>query len=198
MLSGNRGVGGFGVVDKSLLGFGRERVIRIPTDSQGKMRADAFPPLTKNTIICIQAGNVNTGAFDPAHEICSLAHAKDAWVHVDGAFGLWAAAAPARAPLIAGVKEADSWATDAHKWLNVTYDCGVVFCRNPKYLNAAMSSSATYLIGDRKTEPHEYVPDMSRRARGVEVWAALKSLGRDGLSDLIERTCRYASRLAQS
>ena len=180
----------------SLLGFGRDRLIRVPTDSQGKMRADAFPPLTNNTIVCIQAGNVNTGAFDPAHEICSIAHAKDTWVHVDGAFGLWAAAAPKRAELTSGVEEADSWATDAHKWLNVAYDCGIVLCKNPEYLNSAMSTSATYLVGDREIEPHEYVPDMSRRARGVEVWAALRSLGRDGLADLIERTCEYASRFA--
>jgi glutamate/tyrosine decarboxylase-like PLP-dependent enzyme len=180
----------------SLLGFGRERVIRVPVDKHGRMGADALPDLSDSTIICIQAGNVNSGAFDPAKEICAAARRAGAWVHVDGAFGLWAAAAPKRAYLTLGVAEADSWATDAHKWLNVPQDSGIVICRRPEYLRAAMSTSAAYLVGDEKPEPHHYVPEMSRRARGIEIWAALRSLGRNGLADLIERTCRHASRFA--
>ena len=180
----------------SMLGFGNERVIRVPVDHQGRMRADAMPDLDNSTIICIQAGNVSTGAFDPAREICQAARHTDAWVHVDGAFGLWAAAAPQRAYLYSGVEAADSWATDAHKWLNVPYDCGIVFCRKPENLKAAMSTSAAYLVEGDNGEPHHYVPEMSRRARSVEVWAALKSLGTKGLADLIERTCRYAARFA--
>jgi glutamate/tyrosine decarboxylase-like PLP-dependent enzyme len=180
----------------SLLGLGRDRVVRVPVDGQGRMRADALPDLSSSTIACVQAGNVNTGAFDPAREICAAAHRAGAWVHVDGAFGLWAATAPERAHLCSGVEEADSWATDAHKWLNVPYDSGIAFCRNPEYLRAAMSTSAAYLVQDGIREPYQYTPEMSRRARGIEIWAALRSLGRSGLADLIERTCRYASRFA--
>ncbi|MCL4303652.1 MAG: aminotransferase class V-fold PLP-dependent enzyme [Anaerolineae bacterium] len=181
----------------SLLGLGRERVSRVPVDGQGRIRAEALPPLSPATIVCIQAGNVNTGAFDPAAEICAAAHEAGAWVHVDGAFGLWAAAAPQRAHLAAGVGQADSWATDAHKWLNVPYDSGVAFCRQPEHLRAAMSATAAYLVQSDQREPMYYTPEMSRRARGVEVWAALSSLGRSGLADLIERNCRYAARFAE-
>jgi glutamate/tyrosine decarboxylase-like PLP-dependent enzyme len=181
----------------SLLGLGRERVSRVPVDGQGRMRADALPPLSPATIVCIQAGNVNTGAFDLAAEICTAAHEVDAWVHVDGAFGLWAAAAPQRAHLTAGVAQADSWATDAHKWLNVPYDSGVAFCRQPEHLRAAMSATAAYLVQSDQREPMCYTPEMSRRARGVEIWAALSSLGRSGLADLIERNCRYAAHFAE-
>lgn len=181
----------------SLLGFGRERVIRVPVDGQGRMRADALPELTEPAIVCIQAGNVNTGAFDPANEICAAAQRAGAWVHVDGAFGLWAAAAPEHAHLTSGFEKADSWATDAHKWLNVPYDSGIIFCRNPEHLCGAMSTTAAYLTTGEQREPHHYVPEMSRRARGIEIWAALRSLGRSGLSDLIERTCNYARRFAE-
>ncbi len=181
----------------SLLGLGRERVIRVSVDGQGRMRADALPELDESTIICLQAGNVNTGAFDPAPEICAVAGQAGAWVHVDGAFGLWAAASPERAYLMAGYAEANSWATDAHKWLNVPYDCGLVFCRNGADLRAAMSTSAAYLMQDEERVPMQYTPEMSRRARGIEVWAALRSLGRSGLAELIERTCRHAARFAE-
>ena len=179
-----------------LLGFGRERVARVPVDGQGRMRADALPALNGPAIVCIQAGNVNTGAFDPAAAICIWARDAGAWVHVDGAFGLWAAAAPARAHLMEGFAGADSWATDAHKWLNVPYDSGFAFVRDPEALRAAMMTTAAYLVQDEAREPDQYTPEMSRRARGVEVWAALRSLGRGGLADLIERTCRHASRFA--
>lgn len=181
----------------TLLGLGRERVVRVPADGQGRMQADALPELAGPTIICIQAGNVNTGAFDPAAEICAIARRAGAWVHVDGAFGLWAAASPAMAHLAAGLAEADSWATDGHKWLNVPYDSGLVFVREAAYLRAAMSVSAAYLMASDEREPSHYTPDMSRRARGTEVWAALRSLGRAGLADLLERNCDLARQFAR-
>jgi glutamate/tyrosine decarboxylase-like PLP-dependent enzyme len=181
----------------SLLGLGRARVERAPVDAQGRMRADALPNLSGATIVCIQAGNVNTGAFDPAKEICAAAREAGAWVHVDGAFGLWAAASPRLAHLFTGFADADSWATDAHKWLNAPYDSGIVFVRDAEHLRAAMTVGAAYLIAGAEREPCHYTPDMSRRARGLEIWAALRSLGREGLSDLIERCCRHAARFAE-
>jgi glutamate/tyrosine decarboxylase-like PLP-dependent enzyme len=180
-----------------MLGLGRERVVRVKVDGQGRMRADALPSMVGPTIVCIQAGNVNSGAFDPAAEICRAAHAGGAWVHVDGAFGLWAAAAPARSHLTHGITEADSWGTDAHKWLNVPYDSGITFVRKAEHLRAAMSVNAAYLVRGDKREPNQFTPEMSRRARGVEIWAALQSLGRCGHADLIERMCRYATRFAE-
>jgi glutamate/tyrosine decarboxylase-like PLP-dependent enzyme len=182
----------------SLLGLGRERVIRVPVDRQGRMRPEALPALDGPTIVCAQAGNVISGACDPIEEICAIAHDAGAWVHVDGAFGLWLAAAPTRAHLVRGIAGADSWATDAHKWLNVPYDSGLVICRRPEHLRAAMSVNAAYLEQqDVRGEPYQYTPEMSRRARSVEVWAALRSLGRSGLADLIDRSCRYATLFAE-
>ncbi len=181
-----------------IVGLGRDRVTRVPVDGQGRMRADALPVLRGPTIVCIQAGNVNTGAFDQAADICATARAAGAWVHVDGAFGLWAAAAPERAHLAAGVAGADSWSTDAHKWLNVPYDSGVAVVRHPEALRAAMAMSASYLPDSAQTsQPCDYTPESSRRARGVEVWAAIRSLGRSGIADLIERNCRDARRFAE-
>jgi glutamate/tyrosine decarboxylase-like PLP-dependent enzyme len=179
-----------------LVGFGRERVERVPVDAEGRMRADALPALDENTIVCIQAGNVNTGAFDPAEAVCEAARAAGAWVHVDGAFGLWALASPSKRPLAAGVAEADSWAADAHKWLNVPYDSGLAICRDPAAIRAAMTIVAPYLLPTAAPEPNHYVPEMSRRARGIEVWAALKALGRDGVAALVDRNCRQARRFA--
>ena len=181
----------------SMLGLGRSRVVRVATDGQGRMRADMLPPLDARTIVCIQAGNVNTGAFDPAEEICSRARAAGAWVHVDGAFGLWAAAAPERAHLMEGFAGADSWATDCHKWLNVPYDSGLALVRDAEQLRAAMVVSAAYLVPGAGREPWHYTPESSRRARGVEVWAALRSLGKSGLAEMIERHCRFAARFAE-
>jgi len=179
-----------------LLGLGRTRVTRVPTDPLGRIRADRLPPLDDRTIVCLQAGNVNTGACDPVRDICPAAHARGAWVHVDGAFGLWAAAAPARAHLVTGIAEADSWALDAHKWLNAPYDSGVVLCRDGAAVRAAMATQAAYLQQGAGREPDEYTPELSRRARGVEIWAALAALGRSGLADLVERCCRHAARFA--
>jgi glutamate/tyrosine decarboxylase-like PLP-dependent enzyme len=156
------------------------------------MRPEALPPLDDRTIICIQSGNVNTGAFDPAEQICSHARQAGAWVHVDGAFGLWAAASPRYAKLLAGANHADSWAIDCHKWLNVPYDSGIAVVRNPQHLRDAMAMSAAYLKPSALREPCFYTPEASRRARGIELWAALRSLGRSGLRELIERNCRLA------
>lgn len=181
----------------SLLGLGSARVTTVPADNQGRMRPAELPTLDDRTIVCIQAGNVNTGAFDPANEICSVAHDAGAWVHVDGAFGLWASAAPSRAHLTNGIPDADSWATDCHKWLNVPYDSGIAFVRQPENLRNAMAISAAYLPQRDVREPMQYTPEASRRARGVEVWAALKSLGRQGLAELIERNCRLAEHFAE-
>ncbi len=181
-----------------LLGLGRNRVVKVPVDSQGRMRPEAIPVLTSPAIICTQVGNVNTGACDPVGEICQRAHASSAWVHVDGAFGLWAAAAPSLANLTAGMESADSWATDAHKWLNVPYDSGMANERHPTALRAAMAVTAAYFpTASDHRNPSDYTPELSRRARGVEVWAALRSLGRSGLTELIERTCRHASQFAK-
>lgn len=177
----------------TMLGLGRSRVTTVPADGQGRMRADALPKLDPNTIVCIQAGNVNTGAFDPAKEICARAREAGAWVHVDGAFGLWAAVSPEYAHLVDGAADADSWAIDCHKWLNVPYDSGIVAVREPEHLKRALSwGSAAYLTQGSGREPCQFTPDASRRARGVELWAAMRSLGRTGLRELIDRNCRQA------
>lgn len=179
-----------------LLGLGRSRVLRVPVDDQGRMLAEALPTLNGPAIICTQAGNVNSGAFDPIGDIAEAAHSAGAWVHVDGAFGLWAAAAPQHAYLTHGMNQADSWATDAHKWLNVPYDSGLAFVRSAEDLRGALSLSAPYLIQGEQREPSQFTPELSRRARGIEVWAALRSLGRAGLAELIERNCQQARQFA--
>ncbi len=186
-------------VTKSLgvLGLGRTRVVTVPADGQGRMRTDLLPAMAGPTIVCAQVGNVNTGACDDVAAIVRAAKAAGAWVHVDGAFGLWAAAAPARAALVAGIADADSWATDAHKWLNVPYDSGVAFVRDPHALQAAMAITAEYLPTQSEVRnPADFTPELSRRARGVEIWAALRTLGRAGIADLVERTCGHARRFA--
>lgn len=180
-----------------LLGLGRDRVVIVPTDEQGRMRSEELPTISGPTIVCLQAGNVNTGAFDPFEPIIDRVHAGDGWVHVDGAFGLWAAATPTLANLTAGIEKADSLATDAHKYLNVPYDSGIAFVRQPEALRAAMAISAAYLPTESaERNPSDYTPELSRRARGVEVWAALKYLGREGVAELVEGTCRHARRFA--
>jgi glutamate/tyrosine decarboxylase-like PLP-dependent enzyme len=176
----------------SLLGLGRSRVTRVPTDSQGRMEADGFPQVDDRTVVCIQAGNVNTGAFDPAKEICSRAKEAGAWVHVDGAFGMWAGVSPRYAHLLEGFTAADSWAIDCHKWLNVPFDSGVALVRRAEDLRRACALSAAYIQTAEVREPCHYTPEASRRARGIELWAAMRSLGRDGLRELIERNCRLA------
>jgi glutamate/tyrosine decarboxylase-like PLP-dependent enzyme len=179
-----------------MLGLGRNRVVRVPVDGQGRMRADALPHLNDRTILCLQAGNVNTGAFDPAGAICPEARAVGAWIHVDGAFGLWAATSPQYRHLVHGFEVADSWATDAHKWPNIGYDCGIALVREPAALKAAMSIQAAYLMQGEQREPSHYNPELSRRARGVELWAGLRSLGQLGMAEIVNRTCAHAQRFA--
>lgn len=186
------------------LGLGRERVHLVPTDEQGRMRAEALPAILAAcpgpVLVCAQAGNVNTGAFDPFNAIADLVTAReDSWLHVDGAFGLWAAASPAFAGLLAGVERADSWGTDAHKWLNVPYDCGFVATADPVAHRAAMTIAAAYLIQDTgQRDGMDWTPEFSRRGRGVPVYAVLRALGRDGVRELVERCCAVASRMAAS
>ena len=181
-----------------MLGLGRSRLIKVPVDNQGRMRADSLPKLSGPTIVLVQAGNVNTGAFDPIDEICEIAHQAGAWVHVDGAFGLWAMVTPSMTHLTAGIAKADSWATDFHKWLNVPYDSGLALVRDADALQAAMAVTAEYLpTASPYRNPSDFAPELSRGARGVEVWAALRALGRKGIIDLIERNCRQARRFAE-
>jgi len=180
-----------------MLGLGRNRVVRMPADAQGRLRLDALPKIDGPTIICTQVGNVNTGACDDVAAVRERVGA-DAWIHVDGAFGLWARVAPTRAHLVRGIEVADSWATDAHKWLNVPYDSGLAFSRDGDALRAAMAITAEYLPTTSPwRNPSDYTPELSRRARGVPIWAALRCLGRSGVADLIERTCRHARRFAE-
>jgi glutamate/tyrosine decarboxylase-like PLP-dependent enzyme len=181
----------------SLLGLGRSRVISVPVDREGRMRPDALPRLDERTLVCLQAGNVNSGAFDPARPICERAREAGAWVHVDGAFGLWAAVSPRLADLVDGCALADSWAVDCHKWLNVPYDSALALVRDPAPLRRAMALSASYLQPSAGHDRCQYTPEASRRARGVELWAALRSLGRHGLRELIERNCRLARLFAE-
>jgi glutamate/tyrosine decarboxylase-like PLP-dependent enzyme len=181
-----------------MLGLGRKRVVRVPVDGQGRMHAECLPALHGPTILCTQAGNVNTGAFDPFEPLVAAARAHGAWVHVDGAFGLWAAASPAHAHLVRGLGGADSWATDAHKWLNVPYDSGLALVRDAHALRAAMAITADYLPTESEfRNPSDYTPELSRRARGVDVWAALRTLGRGGVAALVERCCAHARRFAE-
>jgi len=180
-----------------LLGLGRNRVTRVPVDGQGRMRADALPAISAPTIICTQAGNLNTGAFDPIGEICEKVAGTGAWVHVDGAIGLWAAAVPALQHLTPGIARADSWSTDAHKLLSVPKDSGLAFVRDGSALQAAMAITAEYLpSASAERNPADYTPELSRRARGVEVWAALRSLGRSGFEEMINSRVGHARRFA--
>ena len=179
-----------------MLGLGRDRVSRVPVDDQGRMRADALPDLDGPAIVCTQAGNVNSGAFDPVGAVCDAARKDDVWVHVDGAFGLWARASSRFGDLAAGVERADSWATDAHKWLNVPYDSGLAIVRDAGALRGAMSVHADYLPDRIHRDPYEFTPETSRRMRGIEIWAAIASLGRDGIEELVEHNCLQARRFA--
>jgi len=184
------------------LGFGTKHLLRVETDGQGRMRPDRLARLLENlsgpTIICAQAGNVNTGSFDPLCEIAAAAHEHGAWLHVDGAFGLWARASDSLRALCDGAELADSWATDAHKWLNVPYDCGVAIVRHAEDHRASMTTTAAYLVQTSGVERDavDWVPEFSRRARGVTVYAALRALGRRGVEELIDRTCVLARQMA--
>ena len=185
-----------------LLGMGASRVIRVEADDQGRMRSDALRSALAASdgpmIVCAQAGNVNTGASDPFAAIAAMTRGRGAWLHVDGAFGAWAAAAPDRRHLVAGIELADSWAVDGHKWLNVPQDAGYAIVAHPDAHLAAMSIKAPYLqrAGEDRRDSGDWVPDSSRRARGLDTWVALRTLGRSGVAELIERCCRLARRMA--
>jgi len=184
------------------LGLGQARVKRVRADAQGRMSPDALPPVLAGckgpTLVCVQAGNVNSGAVDPMEPLIAAAHAHGAWVHVDGAFGLWGAATASRRALLRGVERADSWAVDAHKWLNVPYDSGVAIVRDPEALRLAVGTSASYLVrSSGLRDGVDFVPEFSRRARGTPVYAALRSLGRRGVETLVDRSCALAQRFAE-
>jgi glutamate/tyrosine decarboxylase-like PLP-dependent enzyme len=181
-----------------MLGLGRDRVVRIATDEQGRMITAELPAIEGPAIVCTQAGNINTGAVDPIGDICDAVASSGAWVHVDGAFGLWAAVSKKHRSLTDGMQHADSWATDAHKWLNVPYDSGVAFVRNAADLASAMAITADYLLTETEHRtPSDYTPELSRRGRGIDVWAALRSLGRNGVASLVEGCCQHARRFAE-
>jgi glutamate/tyrosine decarboxylase-like PLP-dependent enzyme len=179
----------------SMLGLGRERVVRVPSDENGRIRADLIPPLDNKTILCLQAGNVNTGGMDDGM-VVARAKSQGAWVHIDGAFGLWAGASRAKKQLTAGYEVADSWATDGHKWLNVPYDSGLVICKTRDHLRRAMSIHGDYLDQSGDRIPYHYTPELSRRARAIDIWAAIRTLGKDGIDELVSRTCSYAEYLS--
>jgi glutamate/tyrosine decarboxylase-like PLP-dependent enzyme len=197
-------------VDRSLrlLGLGASAVEAVTTDANGAIEVEALASMLSAgpagpTIVCLQAGNVNTGACDDLAAAITVAYDHGAWVHVDGAFGLWAAASPTTRHLVEGLERADSWGTDGHKWLNVPYDAGYAFCAHPDAHAAAMAYTAAYLVGREPAtsrSPGDYVPESSRRARGVATWAAIRQLGRSGIAELVDRCCalarRFASRLA--
>jgi glutamate/tyrosine decarboxylase-like PLP-dependent enzyme len=191
-------------IDRSLrlLGIGTDALEPVPADANGAIDTGALAEALERggdtpTIVCVQAGNVNTGACDDLARACELGHERGAWVHVDGAFGLWAAASPSTRHLVRGLEDADSWAVDGHKWLNVTYDTGFVFCADPEAHAASMIYSAAYLAGQAEGAPRapsDYVPESSRRARGFATWAALRELGRSGIAELVDRCCALARR----
>jgi glutamate/tyrosine decarboxylase-like PLP-dependent enzyme len=185
------------------LGLGHRRVIRVATDEAGAIVPAAFEDALAGcigpTIAIVQAGQLNTGAFDPFADIIPAAHARGAWVHVDGAFGLWARSCPEKVPLAQGVEEADTWATDGHKWLQTPYDCGYAIVRDADTHRRAMTIAASYLppVTASERDPSHFVPELSRRARGFATWAMLQHLGREGVSRLVGRHCRLARRIAE-
>lgn len=179
-----------------VLGFGTSRLLVAPTDARGRIDPERLPPLDGRTILCLQAGEVNTGDFDPFSALVPRARAAGAWVHVDGAFGLWARASARHRHLTVGIDEADSWTVDGHKWLNTPYDCAMAICRDTSALTGAMDSDASYSRAGPEAQKNRTL-EFSRRARGVAIWAALRSLGRDGVAALVERHCRQAGRLAE-
>jgi glutamate/tyrosine decarboxylase-like PLP-dependent enzyme len=180
----------------ALLGFGKNQLELIAVDAQGRMRTDLLPELDNRTIVIAQAGNVNSGAFDAIDTITDRSNKAGAWVHVDGAFGLWCAASRSRRYLTEGIAQADSWSVDGHKTLNAPYDCGIVLCKHPKALSSAMQASGSYIHYSEERDGMAYVPEMSRRLRSVELWATLKALGRQGIEDLVDSLHRYAKQFA--
>lgn len=180
----------------AILGLGKERVELVPVDGQGRMRVDKVPPLDSNTLLVLQAGNVNSGSFDPMDELCDMANKVSAWVHVDGAFGLWAAASASKRCLTKGMEKADSWSVDGHKTLNTPYDCGIVICKDRNAMITAMQASGDYILYSDQRDGMLYSPDMSRRGRAVELWATLKLLGKRGVGELVDGLCERAVQFA--
>jgi len=180
-----------------LLGFGKNQITKLPCDNEGRIVPAALTNIGKDTIVCLQAGNVNSGASDPFADIIPRAKAANAWVHVDGAFGLWASASKDKMHFVAGVEGADSWAVDGHKWLNTPYDCGVAICKDPQNVHNVMTTVAPYLTDSDVVPPKDMVPEFSRRARGIEVWAAIKEMGSEGVENLVDRCCKHAEKLSK-
>jgi glutamate/tyrosine decarboxylase-like PLP-dependent enzyme len=180
----------------SLIGMGSQQMVRVPADAEGRLRSDAMPEVSGPVIVCAQAGEVNTGAFDPFSELAEWTAQRKGWLHVDGAFGLWAMASPKYAHLLEGVDLADSWATDGHKWLNVTYDSGIVLTRGSDDLRRTFGTEASYLPSDERYAAMLHSPETSQRLRAVELWAVLKTLGRTGVADLVDRCCEHATEMA--
>ena len=181
----------------ALLGLGKERVEMVPVDNQGRMITAKVPDLDSNTLVILQAGNVNSGAFDPLDEICDRAKAARAWVHVDGAFGLWAAASKHKQYLTRGMEKADSWSVDGHKTLNTPYDSGIVLCRHREALASAMQATGSYILYGENRDGMLYTPEMSRRGRAIELWATLKILGESGVEELVDGLCVRAQQFAK-
>lgn len=181
----------------SMLGLGTDLIEYVPVDSNGAMQAEKLPKLDDRTIVLTQAGNVNSGAIDPIGEIVERAKQAGAWVHVDGAFGLWAAASESKKHLISGFEQADSWVTDGHKWLNTPYDCGIAMCRHPEAIHQSMATAAPYFEVGEFMDAKDMMPELSRASRGIDVWAALKSLGRSGVQGLIDQCCEHAVLMAK-
>ncbi len=181
----------------ALLGFGTEQAERVPADDQGRMDISRMPELDNKTIVIAQAGNVNSGAFDPFEDICDRANQAGAWIHIDGAFGLWAATSKSKRHLTRGIAKADSWSVDAHKTLNVPYDCGIVLCKRREALVRALQSSGSYILYSDKRDGMQYTLDMSRRAKAVELWATLKFLGRRGVGELVDELCERTVQFAE-
>jgi len=181
----------------STLGLGKDRVELVPVDEQGRMLASAVPELDETCLVILQAGNVNSGAFDPIDEICEKANSAGAWVHIDGAFGLWAGASASKKHLTQGIEKADSWSVDGHKTLNTPYDCGIILCRDGKALSTALQASGAYILYGEQRDGMMYTPEMSRRGRAVELWATLKMLGRRGVEELVDGLCERAQQFAE-
>ena len=181
----------------ALLGLGKGRIETMPVDEQGRMRVDVLPALDANTLLILQAGNVNSGSFDPIDELCNLANPAGAWVHIDGAFGLWAEASRNQRYLTQGMQNADSWSVDGHKTLNTPYDSGIVLCKHPEASAMAMQVTGSYILYSEQRDGKLYTPEMSRRGRAVELWATLKLLGRSGVEELVDQLCARAQQFAE-
>jgi glutamate/tyrosine decarboxylase-like PLP-dependent enzyme len=181
----------------ALLGLGNQRVELIPADAEGRMDPACLPVLDSSCLVILQAGNVNSGSFDDFEHLCSLAQSAGAWIHIDGAFGLWAAAAPQKQPLTRGIEKANSWSVDGHKTLNTSYDCGIILCKDREALVASMQASGAYIQYGENRDAMLYTPDMSRRARAVELWATLRFLGRSGIAELVDGLCERAAQFAE-